>query len=98
MSIKKQVDFIEKVSKSALGLKGLQIVVYCDRCRQECEKRTLQEEQNIINKEYDFETIGKKLIKEINGEFIKNKYNMQEGIEFQQKLHEERVLWLKRQK
>lgn len=33
MSAAKKVDFIERVSKSVLGLEGLQIVVYCDRNR-----------------------------------------------------------------
>ena len=33
MTPAKKVDFIERVSKSVLGLEGLQIVVYCDRNR-----------------------------------------------------------------
>ena len=33
MTAAKQVEFIERVSKSILGLEGLQIVVYCDRNR-----------------------------------------------------------------
>ena len=33
MTDSKKVDFIEKISKSALGLEGLQIVVYCDKNR-----------------------------------------------------------------
>ena len=33
MSIPKQVSFIERISKSRLGLEGLQIVVYADRAR-----------------------------------------------------------------
>ena len=34
MTPKKQIDFIEKVAKSRLGLDGMKIVVMCDRCRQ----------------------------------------------------------------
>ena len=33
MTEAKKVEFIERVSKSILGLEGLQIVVYCDRNR-----------------------------------------------------------------
>ena len=64
MSEGKKVDFIERVSKSMLGLKGLQIVVYCDRNRfgnlsdEEKEKCTFLE-------------IGNKLLSEIDGNYIK---------------------------
>ncbi len=43
----------------------------------------------------DFEKIGRICLEEINGEYIKQKYGLKEGIEFGQKLHEERVIWLK---
>ena len=33
MTDSKKVEFIERVSKSVLGLEGLQIVVYCDKNR-----------------------------------------------------------------
>ena len=49
----------------------------------------------IIDKQYDFCTIGNKILKTIDGEYIKNKYNLKPGIEFGRKLHEERVKWLK---
>ena len=44
----------------------------------------------------EFESLGRKCLAEINGEYIKKKYGLKEGIEFGNKLHEERVLWLKK--
>ena len=87
MTIPKKVSFIEKVDKSLLGLDGLQIVVYADKCR--------GADENIKAQEYNFAKIGKKMIKEVNGETIKEKYNISEGIKIGKKLHEERVRWFK---
>ena len=42
-----------------------------------------------------FEELGRQCLDEINGEYIKEKYGLKEGIQFGQKLHEERVLWMK---
>lgn len=84
----KKVDFIERVSKSILGLEGLQIVVYCDRNRfgslsgEEKEKCTFLE-------------LGNKLLSEIDGDYIKQKYNIESGIEFGNRLHEERVRFIR---
>lgn len=88
MTPEKQVSFIERVSKSVLGIDGLQIVVYCDRNR----NGVLTEEEK---KECSFLEISYKVLNEINGEYIKNKYNIKNGIEFGQKLHEERVRYIK---
>ena len=88
MTLEKQVSFIERVSKSMLGLEGLQIVVYCDRNR----FGSLSEEEI---KQCTFLEIGNKLLSEINGDYIKQKYNIENGIEFGNKLHEERVKYLK---
>ena len=88
MSPRKQVDFIDKVDRSVLGLDGMQIVVYSDRCRL-CEPGELEDE------EYNFKDIGKKLLREVDGEFIKQKYDIKEVIEFKEKLHQERVKWMK---
>ncbi len=88
MTATKQVDFIERVSKSILGLEGLQIVVYCDKNR----FGTLSEEEK---KQCSFLEIGNKLLSEINGEYIKEKYKIENGKEFGNKLHEERVEYLK---
>lgn len=87
MTPEKQVLFIERVDKSILGLDGLQIVVYCDRNR----FGSLSEEEK---KQCTFVDLGKKLLSEIDGEYIKKKYNIQNGIEFGNKLHEERVKYL----
>ena len=88
MTPEKQVYFIERVSKSMLGLEGLQIVVYCDRNR-----FGRLSEQEI--KQCTFLEIGNKLLSEINGDYIKQKYNLENGIEFGNKLHEERVRYIK---
>ena len=40
-------------------------------------------------------TIGQVLKYKINGKYIKEKYNIEEGPKFANKLHEERVKWLK---
>lgn len=87
MTDAKKVEFIERVSKSALGLEGLQIVVYCDRNR----FGSLSDEEK---KQCTFLEIGNKLLSEIDGEYIKEKYNIENGIEFGNRLHEERVKYL----
>lgn len=88
MTDSKKVEFIERVSKSVLGLEGLQIVVYCDRNR----FGDLSDEEK---KQCTFLEIGNRLLSEIDGEYIKEKYNIENGIEFGNKLHEERVKWMK---
>lgn len=90
MTVTKKVSFIEKIDKTTLGLKGLQIVVYCDRSR-----NTDSSKEEIKDEQYNFCKIGTKMLKEIDGEYIINKYNLKPGIEFGKKLHEERVKWLK---
>lgn len=86
MKPSKKVEFIERVAKSSLGLHGLQIVVYADKLSS----------RNVDSGSIDFETIGKECLEAVNGEFIKNKYNIQEGIEFGKKLHQERIEWMKK--
>lgn len=88
MTDAKKVEFIERVSKSVLGLEGLQIVVYCDRNR----RGSLSDEEK---KQCTFLELGNRMLSEINGEYIKEKYDIQNGIEFGNKLHEERVKWMK---
>lgn len=85
MTPAKKVSFIERVSKSKLGLHGLQIVVISDRCSTRDTKL-----ENI-----EFEQIGEECISTINGEYIKEKYGIQEGIKLAEKLHEERIRWIK---
>ncbi len=88
MTDSKKVEFIERVSKSILGLEGLQIVVYCDRNR----FGTLSKEEK---EQCTFLELGNKMLTEINGKYLKEKYNIENGIEFGNKLHEERVKWMK---
>ena len=58
----------------------MQIVVYCDR------SRTIDiTKEEIKDKKYDFYTIGKEMLKNINGEYIIKKYNLKPGIEFGKK-------------
>lgn len=89
MTDSKKVEFIERVSKSVLGLEGLQIVVYCDRNR----FGDLSDEEK---KQCTFLEIGNRLLSEVDGEYIKEKYNIENGIEFGNKLHEERVKLIKK--
>ncbi len=90
MTVQKKVAFIERIDKSRLGLKGLQYVVYCDKCR---NKDASKEE--IINDEYNFCTIGKKMLESIDGKYIQEKYKIKPSIALGNKLHEERVVWLR---
>lgn len=85
MTVKKKVSFIERVAKSRLGLDGLQIVVIADKC----SSKSCKEE------EVSFAQIGKRCLEEVNGEVIKAKYGNLEGIQFANKLHHERCIWLK---
>ena len=86
MTPKKQLEFIERVNKSPLGLEGMKIVVTCDKGR----------DGNWPEEVY-FSELGKKCIKEINGVYVIKKYNLTEGEAIKQKLHEERINWLKKQ-
>ena len=65
MTPPKQIDFITRVSKSMLGLEGMKIVVLCDRWRE-------KEPPNDIK----FDIIGNKILKEIDGNYIKENYNI----------------------
>lgn len=87
----KKVDFIERVGKTYLGLDGLQIVVNADRGGRGEYKDTAKE-----NKNSQFAEIGAKCLKEIDGNYIVDKYNLDSGKLFGDKLHEERVLWMKK--
>lgn len=89
MTPAKKVDFIERVSKSVLGLEGLQIVVYCDRNR-------FGELSKEEKKQCTFLEIGNKVLDEIDGDYIKQKYHVESGIEFGNRLHEKRVEYIKK--
>ena len=81
-----KVEFIERVDKSLLGLDGLQIVVICDKT---------SGGRASSKDDISFQYIGKKCLNEIDGKYIQNKYGLNPGIEFGNKLHEERIEWMK---
>jgi len=81
----KKVEFIERVAKTYLGLDGLQIVVNADKLSS----------RNVDGKDVNFAEIGKKCLNEINGDYIRKKYGIEEGLKLGEKLHEERVRWMK---
>lgn len=82
----KKVEFIERVSKSRLGLDGLQIVVISDK--------TSGGRSYKID-EINFEALGNECLNKINGEYIQKKYGLKPGIQFGNKLHEERIKYIK---
>ena len=79
------MEFIERISKTRLGLHGLQIVVYSDKL----SSRTIDAGS------IDFESVGKRCLEAVDGKFIKEKYNLAEGLDFGNKLHQERIEWMK---
>lgn len=84
MKPSKQVDFITRVSKSPLGLEGMKIVVLCDKWKRE----------NDIK----FDVLGKECIKYINGDYIKQKYQILKKEEIGELLRKERIEWIKKNK
>ncbi|MBO5479127.1 MAG: HD domain-containing protein [Clostridia bacterium] len=86
MSPSKKVQFIERVGKTKLGLDGLQIVVIADKCSTRDTKL-----ENI-----SFADLGKKCLIEVNGKTVKAKYPNLEGEKFKEKLHSQRVEWMKK--
>jgi len=86
MRSSKQVEFIERVDKSYLRLDGLQIVVYCDKLSS----------RNTDKGSIEFAEIGKKCLEAIDGQFVRDKYNIVESREFGALLRSERIAWLKK--
>lgn len=78
----KQVDLIESVDKSMLGLEGLKIVVACDKNRD-------QEDLNTTFENISFAEIGNKCLTQVNGKNIKQKYPNLTGKALGEKLHKE---------
>lgn len=83
MTPAKQVDLIETASKSILGLSGLKTVVMCDKAR------------NGTFPEVNFDKIGKEMLNNITGDYIKEKYKIEDGIQIKSRLREERINYLK---
>lgn len=88
MTPKKQVEFIEAIGKSILGLEGLKIVVACDKNRYAIDLQTTIDQ-------IQFAELGKKCLDTISGEKISQKYPNLKGKAFGEKLHEERINWIK---
>ena len=82
----KQIDFIERVSKTKLGLRGLEIVVEADRnCRGLSDEKIIK-----------FADLGEKIINRIDGNYVIELYpNLKPGIQLKQKIHEERIKYLR---
>ena len=51
--------------------------------------------RNIDEGSIDFKSIGKKCLNQINGKYIQDKFKINQGIEFGNKLREERIKWMK---
>ncbi len=84
MTASKKVSFIEAISKTKIGLDGMEIIVEADRnCR------------NDRSDKVEFAKIGEKLIREINGDIVKSQLKTDDGIKIKEKLHEQRVLKMK---
>ena len=79
MSAAKKVDFLERVNKSILGLEGLQIIVKADK--------------NEKIKEFAF--LKTEILDKINGDYIKQKYGIKEGVKLKEKLRQERIKKMK---
>ncbi len=84
MTPAKQVDFITRVSKSMLGLDGMKIVVMCDKWRG-------VEPPNDIR----FDVIGKQILEEVNGNYIKENYNVKDQRKIGDLLRNDRIKLIK---
>ena len=85
MSPPKKVDFIENVSKTILGLDGLQYIVIADKCSGE---RICKE------KEISFARLGKEMLQTVNGKYCDEKEKELTGIAFKNRLREKRIKWI----
>lgn len=84
MTPAKQVDFITRVSKSMLGLDGMKIVVMCDKWRGETPPDDIR-----------FDVIGKEILEKINGNYIKEKYNVKDESQIGDLLRNDRIKLIK---
>lgn len=85
MTPNKQIEFIEKISKTVLGLRGLEIIVESDKNCRGLEKRKVE-----------FADLGEDIINKINGKYVMNLYpNLKPGLNLKERIHEERIKYLK---
>ena len=83
IKLAKQVELIEKLDKSLLGLDGMMIVVKADKCStRSCEKLV------------DFASLGKKVLDTVRGEEIIKDYPKLRGEEIGKKIRDERIRFL----
>lgn len=85
MTVSKKVSFIERVNNTVLGLDGLQIIVDADNMSEEKNKN-------------QFAELGCEIINCIDGKEVMKKYGIIEGIRVANKIHEIRVLYLKKRR
>ncbi len=88
MTAKKQVELIENIDKSMLGLQGLKIVVACDKSR-------YQEDLQETFKQIKFATLAEQCLQQVTGDKIRKQYPNLIGKQFGEKLHQERINWIK---
>ena len=60
-----------------------------------CNESTWRDELIPKLEEIDFETIGNECLNKINGKYIQKKYGLKPGIQLGNKLHEERIIYIK---
>ena len=84
MTPNKQVEFIERIDKTLLGLEGLEIIVESDR---NCRGTKIDEVR--------FANLGKNILKEVNGATVMKKYNIQSNEKLKDRIHQERIAYLK---
>lgn len=84
MTPAKQVSFIERISKARIGLEGMEIVV-------ESDKNCRGYDREIVR----FAKLGNYLIQSINGNLVKSKFKISDGIKLREKIHEQRIALLK---
>lgn len=85
MAPAKKLNFIEGASRTNLGLEGIEIIAKADKLSNN------RNSGDTIN----FASIGSRCLKEINGKYIAEKYNISEGIEFGRLLRLERIAWIR---
>lgn len=84
MTPAKQVDFITRVNKSMLGLDGMKIVVMCDRWREKEPPKDIK-----------FDIIGNEILRKINGNYIKQNYDIKDEKQIGELLRNKRIELIK---
>lgn len=85
MTPNKQIDFLERISKTDLGLRGLEIIVESDKNCRGLEKRKIE-----------FADLGEDIINKIDGKYVMNLYpNLKPGLNLKERIHEERIKYLR---